>query len=174
MTSQIMPRDVVTRWNSTFNMLEFALEYQAAIRAIVGNDELGLDKYGLTAQEWRIAKQPCEVLQVNYILHREPNHRSEFADFPSFSKSPSAYRFSRTQPCSSLVVPPIWQQSFLQWITSMDHINECLTTDRLNMRYNMVIRASLGIVKKTLQPISLTCRSSFFSVHTPDPLEKLR
>jgi hypothetical protein len=96
-------------------MLEFALEYQAAIHVIVGNDELGLDKYELTAQEWRIAEQLCKVLQVNYI---EPNHRSEFADFPSSSKPPSAYRFSRTQPCSSLVVPPIWQQSFPQWITS--------------------------------------------------------
>jgi len=65
-----MPHDVATRWNSTFDMLEFALEYQVAICTIVGDDELGLDKYELTAQEWRITEQLCKVLQVNHILHK--------------------------------------------------------------------------------------------------------
>ena len=49
-------------------MLEFALEYQAAIHPIVGDDKLGLDKYELIAQEWRIAEQLCEVQQVNWIF----------------------------------------------------------------------------------------------------------
>ncbi|KAG1729541.1 hypothetical protein EDD22DRAFT_788839 [Suillus occidentalis] len=32
---RIMPRDVSTRWNSTFDMLTFALEYQQVIDVIV-------------------------------------------------------------------------------------------------------------------------------------------
>ncbi|KAG1843639.1 hypothetical protein C8R48DRAFT_585258, partial [Suillus tomentosus] len=30
-TVRIMPRDIVTRWNSTFNMLRFANEYRPAL-----------------------------------------------------------------------------------------------------------------------------------------------
>ena len=35
-------------------------------------------------------------------------------------------------------------------ILAMDHIDERLTTDALNPRYNCAIRASLGIARKTL------------------------
>ncbi|KAF8226257.1 hypothetical protein L208DRAFT_1014983, partial [Tricholoma matsutake] len=31
MKKQIIPRDVTTHWNSTYDMLNFALEYQKAI-----------------------------------------------------------------------------------------------------------------------------------------------
>jgi len=46
--------------------------------------------------------------------------------------------FSRGTPNLATVIP------------AMDHIDERLMTDGLNMRYNVVIRASLGIAKKTL------------------------
>jgi hypothetical protein len=42
MREKLMPRDIATRWNSTFDMLEFALEYWKAIDAIVGDREMGL------------------------------------------------------------------------------------------------------------------------------------
>jgi hypothetical protein len=45
----MMPRDVVTHWNSTFNMLIFALKYYKAI------DEISVDrdirKYELSEEE---------------------------------------------------------------------------------------------------------------------------
>jgi hypothetical protein len=34
-----MPRDVRTRWNSTFDMLDFAVEYREALDAIMGDHE---------------------------------------------------------------------------------------------------------------------------------------
>ncbi|KAF8837319.1 hypothetical protein BDN67DRAFT_860273, partial [Paxillus ammoniavirescens] len=39
---RIMPRDVSTRWNSTFDMLEFALKYRQAVDAITDKRKLGL------------------------------------------------------------------------------------------------------------------------------------
>ncbi|EJD32857.1 hypothetical protein AURDEDRAFT_49515, partial [Auricularia subglabra TFB-10046 SS5] len=36
-SERIMPRDVKNRWNSTFDMLDFALDYRPAIDKITGN-----------------------------------------------------------------------------------------------------------------------------------------
>ncbi|KAG2747580.1 hypothetical protein P692DRAFT_201668339, partial [Suillus brevipes Sb2] len=61
---RIMPRDVSTRWNSTFDMLEFALEYRQAIDAITDTRKLGLGKYELKEYEWALVKQLRDVLKV--------------------------------------------------------------------------------------------------------------
>ena len=51
----MMPRDVTTRWNSTYNMLVFALEYRKAIDEFSGDREVR--KYELDEQEWEIVEQ---------------------------------------------------------------------------------------------------------------------
>ncbi|KAF8581721.1 hypothetical protein K439DRAFT_1618777 [Ramaria rubella] len=63
-----MPRNVATRWNSTYCMLVFALEYQKAVKALTGDVKLGLDGFELSAQEWRIADQLCDILQVHHTV----------------------------------------------------------------------------------------------------------
>lgn len=50
----MMPRDVSTRWNSTYDMLVFALEYRSAIESICGDKLMGLRKYEMTEGEWEI------------------------------------------------------------------------------------------------------------------------
>ncbi|KAJ6522815.1 hypothetical protein DFH09DRAFT_813620, partial [Mycena vulgaris] len=35
--SKLIPRDVSTQWNLTFNMLKVALQYREAINNIIGN-----------------------------------------------------------------------------------------------------------------------------------------
>jgi len=58
----MMPRDVITRWNSTYDMLVFALEYREAIDEISGDKEMR--KYELEEEEWALVKQLCDILEV--------------------------------------------------------------------------------------------------------------
>jgi len=58
----MMLRDVTTRWNSTYDMLVFALEYRRAIDKISGDKEMR--KYELEVEEWDLVQQLCDVLEV--------------------------------------------------------------------------------------------------------------
>ena len=63
-----MPRDVATRWNSTYDMLEFAIEFQEALDTITGEKEMRLRKYKMDNEEWEIAQQLRDVLKVSISL----------------------------------------------------------------------------------------------------------
>ncbi|KAG0705866.1 hypothetical protein DFH29DRAFT_799488 [Suillus ampliporus] len=60
---RIMPCDVSTRWNSTYDMLNFALEYRKGIDAITDKRKLGLGEYELKPNEWLLVKQFCDILK---------------------------------------------------------------------------------------------------------------
>jgi hypothetical protein len=64
----MMPPDVATRWNSTYDMLEFAIDYRAAIDAITSNRDLNVRKYELEDDEWVIAVNLRDTLKVCTIL----------------------------------------------------------------------------------------------------------
>ena len=59
-----MPHDVSTCWNSTYDMLKFALNYRIALNAITGERDMKLPKYELKNTEWDIAGQPQNILKV--------------------------------------------------------------------------------------------------------------
>jgi hypothetical protein len=61
-----MPRDITTRWNSTYDMLEFALAYQVALDGISGDREMKLRRFEMDKEEWEVAHQLCLVLKVRY------------------------------------------------------------------------------------------------------------
>ena len=65
---RIMPRDVSTRWNSTYDMLKFALNYRVALDAISGERDMKLQKYELKDTEWHIASQLRDILEVSSNL----------------------------------------------------------------------------------------------------------
>jgi hypothetical protein len=65
---RMMPRDVSTRWNSTFDMLNFALNYRLAIDSITSTRELNLRKYELQDDEWAIAENLRDILKVRSSL----------------------------------------------------------------------------------------------------------
>jgi hypothetical protein len=58
----MMPRDVATRWNLTYEMLEFADEYRAALNVMTADHDMNLRKFELSKKEWAMATELCEVL----------------------------------------------------------------------------------------------------------------
>lgn len=62
-----MPRDVSTRWNSTYDMLDFANDYQSALDIITGDRTMDLRKFEMSQEEWIVAKQLREVLKVCFL-----------------------------------------------------------------------------------------------------------
>ena len=66
LNQRMMPRDVTTRWNSTYDMLEFAIEYREALELITGNQRMKLRQYELTEEDWEITTQLRDILKVHY------------------------------------------------------------------------------------------------------------
>lgn len=64
----MMPRDFITRWNSTFDMLDFAVEHITAINTITGNRDMKLRQYKLSEDDWDMARQLRDVLKVSVRL----------------------------------------------------------------------------------------------------------
>ena len=65
---RMMPRDVSIRWNSTFDMLDFAITYRSALDAMTANRGLNLRKYELDNEEWISTEKLRDTLKVHYIL----------------------------------------------------------------------------------------------------------
>ena len=53
----MMPHDVLTRWNSTYDMLNFAVTYCPAIDMMTAARDLGLRNYELDGAEWKLAAE---------------------------------------------------------------------------------------------------------------------
>jgi hypothetical protein len=64
----MMPRDVSTRWNSMYDMLQFALDYRVPIDKITSNRELNLCKYELQDDEWAVAETLRDTLKARMAL----------------------------------------------------------------------------------------------------------
>jgi hypothetical protein len=64
MEERLMPRDVRTRWNSTYAMVEFAINHRKLLDLLGGDRANGLRDLELKAEEWRIVGQLQDVLKV--------------------------------------------------------------------------------------------------------------
>ena len=62
-----MPRDMITRWNSTYDMLSFAIKYRQAIEDITSERKNNLWQFELTEGEWAIASELSDVLKVRVM-----------------------------------------------------------------------------------------------------------
>ncbi|KAH9912531.1 uncharacterized protein BXZ73DRAFT_55579 [Epithele typhae] len=64
----MIPRDVRTRWNSTFDMLKMVLRLKIAIRSFTvddGDHGIDLGEFALSRAEWTIVEQLVDVLKVS-------------------------------------------------------------------------------------------------------------
>jgi len=109
----MMPQDVSMHWNSTYDMLKFAIDYQKAIDRFTGDKNLGLWQYELSDNEWEIAKQLSSLLMVRTM------------GVTTYKSSP---RYSKTQLCSFRAWHPTSQLSFQPWTTLMSGWRQPLST----------------------------------------------
>lgn len=58
-----MPRDVTTRWNSTYQLLKFALAYRQAIDLMTERHR-DLHDFQLEDDEWVVLKALKDILEV--------------------------------------------------------------------------------------------------------------
>lgn len=149
---RIMPRDVSTRWNSTYDMLDFAIQYRHAVDVMTDKRKLGLGAYELSDDEWTLVEQLRDVLKAchtscdpllihnTYIVFQILKHATLF--------------FSRGTPNLAMVIP------------AMDHIDTVFTNGIINTRtLNPAIRAALGVAKRTLNKYySLTDSSETYRI----------
>ena len=61
---RMMPRDVATRWNYTYEMLNFAYIYREAYDEITANKDMKMRLYELLNKEWKIVKDLSDILKV--------------------------------------------------------------------------------------------------------------
>ena len=129
-----MPRDVTTRWNSSFDMLDFAPDYRPAVDAIIDEKEMKLRQYELSDKDWKIVKQLRDVLKVcpsPFIPPIVINLRSQiFKDATMF--------FSWAQPNLAGVIP------------AMDRISTQLNTDATDAQYSPSIHTAVKEGKDVL------------------------
>lgn len=59
-------RDVSTWWNSSFDMVDVAIDYGVGIDAITDKVRLGLSSYALDKHEWDLLRQVQDVLKVSH------------------------------------------------------------------------------------------------------------
>ncbi|KAF8961238.1 hypothetical protein BDZ97DRAFT_1597382, partial [Flammula alnicola] len=64
MDSRIIPRDVTTRWNSTYDMLIFILEYRKAVDKFTSDRKNDIRELEISEEEWKIVEQLTDVLMV--------------------------------------------------------------------------------------------------------------
>jgi hypothetical protein len=49
-----MPHDIATHWNSTFDMLEYALKHWTTVNTIMQRRDLKMRKFELSDKEWEV------------------------------------------------------------------------------------------------------------------------
>lgn len=60
-----MPRDVATRWNSTYILLEFCLKHRVVIVKLTNDRRNGLRACEMEEAEWVLVEQLRDVLKVS-------------------------------------------------------------------------------------------------------------
>lgn len=130
-----MPRDVSTRWNSTFDMLDFAIDYRLALDTITSEREMKLRQFELSEEDWETAVHLRDVLKVLFY-NQYPITCTNIIFYKMFKDA--TLFFSRGTPNLPMVIP------------IMDHIDKHLATSATDDGYPLALKAALAMGKKTL------------------------
>ncbi|KAJ7328454.1 hypothetical protein DFH08DRAFT_709747 [Mycena albidolilacea] len=68
LTERLILRDVRTRWNSTFDMLLFAVKYRRAVDGITAEKSLKLRKFELDDQECKILSDLLTIYKAATLV----------------------------------------------------------------------------------------------------------
>jgi len=127
----MIPCDMSTRWNSTYDMLEFAIPYRDAIDSVTGNRTMKMRPLKLSNSEWKILTKLRDSLKVSlFCSHVQLVLWLIFKDATLF--------FSQGTPSISTVIP------------AMDHIDKHLASAAAGATYSSAMCAALSIGKHTL------------------------
>ena len=65
--ARLIPHDVITHWNSTYDMLLFCLKYKEPIDAITADKVIKLRRYELDPKDWIIVEDLVSILKVRSL-----------------------------------------------------------------------------------------------------------
>jgi hypothetical protein len=146
-----IPRDVATRWNSTFDMMSVALEYRPAIEAFTADRKNGVRNLELSEAEWEIGGQLCDVLKVMFTWQR--THKTKHLLVASQILKDATLFFSRATPNLAVVIP------------AMDEIERRFKSMAADTKYNPAVRYALRLATATLNKYySLTDSSEAYRI----------
>ena len=126
--------DVSTCWNSTYDMLEFALDYHTALNTMTADWDIKLWQFKLSKKEQAMASELCKALQVHPSIYV-----CQLSKLPYYQifKHGTLF-FSCDTPSISTIIP------------AMDHIDKYLATASQDPTYSEAICAALALGKQTL------------------------
>ncbi len=68
LNAQVMPHDVCTCWNATYDMLDFAYRYKQAINKITDICEIKLHEYEIKTHKWEVVQKLQDLLKVCCLI----------------------------------------------------------------------------------------------------------
>jgi hypothetical protein len=65
--ARVIPHDIRTCWNTTYDMLDFTYQYRKAINKITDIWDMKLRVYEIEAHKWEIIRQLHDLLKVSNL-----------------------------------------------------------------------------------------------------------